>query len=273
MKEERYFYVPEASAMNELPEEEATHALRVLRLKEGDEMMLMDGKGTFFRAAVSMTSGKHCLYQVLETLPQHPAWQGHLHLAIAPTKMMERIEWLAEKATEVGFDELSLLDCRFSERHVVKTPRLEKIVVSAMKQSRKAWKPVVNEMQDFKIFISQHTTGRRYIAHCYEEVPRVNLFESLQTLPQPLPIREGRKYSQDEEKVKKLVEEVSSPLPYREGQGESLLVLVGPEGDFSIDEVRMAVDAGFVSVDLGKSRLRTETAGLAAVMMMQLSQP
>lgn len=269
MKEERYFYVSEASALSELPEEEATHALRVLRLKEGDEMMLMDGKGTFFRAAVSMATGKHCFYQILETLPQQRTWQGHLHLAIAPTKMMERIEWLAEKATEVGFDELSLLDCRFSERHVVKTPRLEKIVVSAMKQSRKAWKPIVNEMQDFKTFIAQHSTGRRYIAHCYEEVERVNLF---QTLPQPLPIREGRKYSQDEEKVKKLVEEVSSPLPYREGQGESLLVLIGPEGDFSIDEVRMAVDAGFVSVDLGPSRLRTETAGLAAVIMMQLSQ-
>ena len=248
MKEERYFYVPGASTLSELPEEEATHALRVLRLKEGDEMMLMDGEGTFFRASVSMTSGKHCFYQILETLPQQRTWQGHLHLAIAPTKMMERIEWLAEKATEVGFDELSLLDCRFSERRVVKTPRLEKIVISAMKQSRKAWKPVVNEMQDFKSFISQHTEGRRFIAHCYEEVPRENLFESLQkTHPQPLPCREG--------------------------QGESpLIVLIGPEGDFSIDEVRMAVDAGFVSVDLGKSRLRTETAGLAAVMMMQLSQ-
>lgn len=236
MKEERYFYVPKASAQSELPEEEATHALRVLRLKEGDEMMLMDGAGTFFRAAVSMTSGKHCFYHILETLPQQRTWQGHLHLAIAPTKMMERIEWLAEKATEVGFDELSLLDCRFSERRVVKTPRLEKIVISAMKQSRKAWKPVVNEMIDFKSFIAQHSTGRRFIAHCYNEVPRVNLFDHLKD------------------------------------KATDTLVLIGPEGDFSIDEVRMAVEAGFVSVDLGKSRLRTETAGLAAVMMMQLSQ-
>ena len=236
MKEERYFYVPKASAQSELPEEEATHALRVLRLKEGDEMMLMDGAGTFFRAAVSMTSGKHCFYHILEALPQLRTWQGHLHLAIAPTKMMERIEWLAEKATEVGFDELSLLDCRFSERRVVKTPRLEKIVISAMKQSRKAWKPVVNEMQDFKSFIAQHSTGRRFIAHCYNEVPRVNLFDHLKD------------------------------------KATDTLVLIGPEGDFSIDEVRMAVEAGFVSVDLGKSRLRTETAGLAAVMMMQLSQ-
>ena len=122
----------------------------------------------------------------------------------------------------------------FSERRVVKEPRLEKIIISAMKQSRKAWKPVLNGMQDFKSFIAQHPTGARYIAHCYDEVPRVNLFEQL--------------------------------------KGQSALVLVGPEGDFSIDEVCMAVEAGFVSVDLGRSRLRTETAGLAAVMMMQLSQ-
>ena len=235
MKEERYFYVPQAAQRSELPEEEAAHAVRVLRLKEGDEMMLMDGEGTFCRAAVSKVSGKHCFYEVKEALPQERPWQGHLHLAIAPTKMMERMEWLVEKATEIGFDELSLLDCRFSERRVVKTQRLEKIAVAAMKQSRKAWKPVINEMQDFKAFIAQHTEGARYIAHCYGEVERVSLFKELE-------------------------------------RGGASLVLVGPEGDFSIDEVRMAVEAGFVSVDLGKSRLRTETAGLAAVMMMQLAR-
>ena len=239
MKEERYFYVPNVAENGNLPEEEATHALRVLRLKEGDEMMLMDGCGTFYQASVTMASGKHCLYHVEQTFPQERPWHGHLHLAIAPTKMMERIEWLVEKATEVGFDELSLLDCRFSERRVVKTQRLERIIVSAMKQSRKAWKPVANEMQDFSAFIRNHPSGARYIAHCYDEVPRVNLFKALQSQPQ---------------------------------EREESLVLIGPEGDFSIDEVRMAVDAGFVSVDLGKSRLRTETAGLAAVMMMQLAQ-
>jgi len=253
--------------MSELPEEEATHALRVLRLKEGDEMMLMDGKGTFFRAAVSMTAGKHCLYQILETLPQQRTWQGHLHLAIAPTKMMERIEWLAEKATEVGLDELSLLDCRFSERHVVKTHRLEKIVVSAMKQSRKAWKPVINEMQDFKTFIAHHTTGRRFIAHCYDEVPRTNLFQELKPTPCP---SQGEGSLDTPTCDNKGLQSNQSPLLLG-GEGDGL-VLIGPEGDFSIDEVRMAVDAGYVSVDLGPSRLRTETAGLAAVMMMQLSQ-
>lgn len=251
MKETRYFYVPQAERLTELPEEEALHALRVLRLKEGDELMLMDGEGSFFRAEVTMTAGKHCMYHIVETLPQERPWKGHIHLAIAPTKMLDRIEWLAEKATEVGIDELSLLDCRFSERRTVKLPRLEKIVVSAVKQSRKAWMPKLNEMEDFRRFISAHQHGRRYIAHCYDEVPRMNLFEELY----------GGLYA----------DFTTNKEQEAQGTSDETLVLVGPEGDFSIDEVRMAVDAGFVSVDLGKSRLRTETAGLAAVMMMQLA--
>lgn len=238
MKETRYFYVPDASQVQELPEEEAAHAVRVLRLKAGDEMMLMDGEGTFYRAAVTEASSHHCRYDILETLPQQPAWRGRLQLAIAPTKLMDRMEWLVEKATEVGFDALWLLDCQFSERRVVKTPRLEKIVVSAVKQSRKAWMPAVHDMQSFRSFIKEHPAGRRYIAHCYEEIPRRNLFAELQ----------------------------------QTAADDEVIVMVGPEGDFSIEEVRMAVEAGFVSVDLGKSRLRTETAGLAAVMMMQLAQ-
>ena len=238
MKEVRYFYVPQAASIGELPEEEAVHALRVLRLKEGDELMLMDGKGTFYKAIVTLASSKRCLYSIQETMPQQRTWNGHIHLAIAPTKMMERIEWMTEKATEIGFDELSLLDCKFSERRVVKTPRLEKIVISAVKQSRKAWTPIVNGMLSFDEFIKSHQTGRRYIAHCYEEVPRTNLFDEL---------RNGN--NQDD-----------------------ALVMIGPEGDFSIDEVRKAVEAGFISVNLGDSRLRTETAGLAAIMMIQLSK-
>jgi 16S rRNA (uracil1498-N3)-methyltransferase len=238
MKETRFFYVPDAENSHELPDEECQHAVRVLRLKEGDTMMLMNGKGTFYEAEVTMASSHHCGYAITKVLPQQPTWSGHLHLAIAPTKMMERMEWLYEKAVEVGVDELSLLDCQFSERRVVKLPRLEKIVVSAVKQSRKAWMPVLNDMQSFKSFVESHTTGRRFIAHCYEEVERVNLFHELTSNCDPQ---------------------------------EDITVLVGPEGDFSIDEVRMAVKAGFVSVDLGKSRLRTETAGLSAVMMMQLT--
>jgi 16S rRNA (uracil1498-N3)-methyltransferase len=152
--------------------------------------------------------------------------------------MNDRIEWMAEKATEVGIDELSFLNCQFSERRNLKTERIKKIVVAAVKQSHKAWMPVVNELEPFRQFISRQSSGHRYIAHCYNEVPRVNLFDELCRLD----------------------------------ASEDALVLVGPEGDFSIDEVRYAVSQGFVSVDLGKSRLRTETAGLSAVMMMQLAK-
>lgn len=238
MKESRYFYVPDAAQQNELPSDEATHATRVLRLKEGDELFLMDGEGSYFKARITVAASHHCYYEILEQLPQQPQWEGHLHLAIAPTKMIERMEWLIEKATEVGVDELSFLNCAFSERKIVKLPRLDKIAVSAVKQSHKAWKPVLNEMETFKAFMEKPRQGRKYIAHCYEEVPRVNLFDEL------------RKPSEEKD----------------------ITVLVGPEGDFSIEEVKQAVANGYQSVDLGKSRLRTETAGLAAVMMMQLAQ-
>ena len=198
----------------------------------------MDGCGTFYRARVSQADRKRCGYQVVEVLPQQRQWEGRVHLAIAPTKMMERTEWMAEKATEVGIDALTFLDCQFSERKVLKLERIQKIVQAAVKQSRKAWFPQLEEMQPFRRFVESHTTGRRYIAHCYDEVPRVSLFDELRR-----------------------------PAPSADA-----LVMIGPEGDFSIDEVRTAVAAGFVSVDLGVSRLRTETAGLAAVMMMQLSR-
>lgn len=238
MKEVRYFYVPDAANRTELPEEEAQHALRVLRLQAGDSIMLIDGQGSFFEARVSLADRHHCCYEIVQSLPQQRPWAGHLHLAVAPTKMLERTEWLYEKATEVGVDELSLLNCQFSERRVVKEQRLAKIVVAAAKQSRKAWMPQVNPIVDFRQFIAAHREGRRYIAHCYDEVPRTELFDELR----------------------------------RPCADADALVLIGPEGDFSIDEVRQAVDAGFVSVSLGSSRLRTETAGLAAVMMMQLSK-
>ena len=149
MKEARYFFVPDAGVVNEMPDEEAMHALRVLRLKSGDEMFLMDGAGTFYRAQVTLAATKRCLYEILETLPQQPVWKGHIHLAVAPTKMMERMEWFVEKATEVGIDEFSFLNCQFSERKVLRTVRLDKIIVSAVKQSRKAWKPVINPMESF----------------------------------------------------------------------------------------------------------------------------
>ena len=143
MKEARYFYVPDAANQNELPVDEAMHALRVLRLKGGDEMFLMDGIGNYYRAQVTIAATHHCYYEILEQLPQEPQWKGRVQLGIAPTKMLDRIEWMMEKATEVGVDEVSFLNCQFSERRLIKTTRLEKIVVSAVKQSHKAWKPVL----------------------------------------------------------------------------------------------------------------------------------
>lgn len=239
MKEVRFFFVPEASSSDELPAEEALHAIRVLRLVEGDNIVLMDGCGMFYEAEVTMVASKRCFYKIVNTLPQTKHWKGNICLAIAPTKMMERMEWMAEKATEIGFDELAFLECKFSERRVVKTPRVEKIVISAVKQSRKAWMPHVDELESFKSFITKSRQGRKFICHCYDEVERVPLFDELRK-----PVSCGN---------------------------EDVTILVGPEGDFSIDEVRMAVDAGYVSVSLGESRLRTETAGLMAVTMAQLS--
>ena len=240
MKEARYFYVPDAANQTELPQDEAVHALRVLRLKEGDEIFLMDGEGAFFRAVVAMTNSKHCFYKILETQPQEKTWRGRIHLAIAPTKNIDRIEWLAEKATEVGFDEISFLDSHFSERRQLREDRIEKIVVAAMKQSRKAWLPKVNAMVPFRKFIEMPRSGRRFIAHCYEEIDRNDLFQLL------------------------------SDSCRATDSADEITILVGPEGDFSMDEVRMALENGYESVSLGASRLRTETAGLVAVMMANL---
>ena len=238
MKEARYFFVPDAAHQTELPVEEAMHATRVLRLKAGDEIFLMDGVGNYYRAQVTIAATHHCYYEILEHLPQEPEWKGHLHLAIAPTKMMDRMEWFVEKATEIGVDEISFLNCKFSERKLLKLPRMEKIVISAVKQSHKAWNPVLHEMVSFKDFIRQPREGGKFIAHCYDQIPRTYLFDELRKSSAP----------------------------------EELTVMIGPEGDFSIDEVKDAVEAGYQSVHLGTSRLRTETAGLSAVMMMRISK-
>ena len=231
MKEARYFYVPNAENQTELPQDEAVHALRVLRLKEGDEIFLQDGEGMFFRAVVSMTSSKHCFYEIVDAMPQPKLWRGRIHLAIAPTKNIDRMEWLAEKATEVGF-----------ERRQLRDDRIGKIVVAAMKQSRKAWLPKVNAMVPFRKFIEQPRAGRKFIAHCYEEIERKDFFNRL------MEIRHAPEADPTEE----------------------ITILVGPEGDFSIDEVRLAQENGYESVSLGESRLRTETAGLIAVVMANL---
>ena len=219
-------YVPDIADRLELSEEEAAHCLRVLRLTVGDELEITDGKGNLYKAAISSVSGKHCYVELREAVEMPKSWQGNLHLAIAPTKNMDRIEWLAEKATEIGLDAITFLNCRFSERKVIKCDRVERIVVSAMKQSLKYRKPLVGEMVDFKKFVSQPREGAKFIAHCGEG-ERLLLKEQLVA-------------------------------------GEDATILIGPEGDFSPDEVQMAIEAGYRPVSLGSSRLRTETAGLAA---------
>ncbi|MBR3717398.1 MAG: 16S rRNA (uracil(1498)-N(3))-methyltransferase [Bacteroidaceae bacterium] len=226
------FYTPDIAHSNELPPEEAAHALRVLRLKVGDELTLTDGMGCFYRAEIAVADNKHCLVNVLETLPQPALWKGHLHLALAPTKNMDRMEWLAEKATEIGFDELTFLNCRYSERRVIKLERIEKIVVSAVKQSLKARMPQLHELTDFDKFIRQPFNGQKCIAHCYPG-------------------------------EKPLLKDILHPE-------EDALVLIGPEGDFSEEEVALAIENGFQPISLGASRLRTETAALVAVHLMNL---
>lgn len=237
MKEARYFYVPNATEDNELPTDEAIHAIRVLRLKIGDDIFLIDGKGTFYEAVVTLANSKHCLYKITQTLVQNKTWKGHIHLAIAPTKDISRIEWLVEKATEIGFDEISFLNCQFSERKNLRIDRIERIVISAMKQSRKAWKPIVNNILSFEDFMQKEVTGQKFICHCYNEIEKTDFFSNINN----------------------------------SGLFEDITVLIGPEGDFSINEVHQALQQQYKSTTLGNSRLRTETAGLAAVLMANLA--
>lgn len=237
MREERFFYArtaSEASATISLPDDEAQHAVRVLRLTEGDEVWAMNGRGAFFRCEIALASRKACELNVLEALPQSKTWHGTLTLAIAPTKNMDRIEWMVEKAVEIGVDRIVPLLCHNSERTVVKTERLERIAVSAMKQSRKPWVTGIEPLTKFEDLV-ETATGKRFIAHCHNDLgERINLCDFT---------NEGK---------------------------EDMTVLVGPEGDFTAEEVTAAVKSGFVPVSLGESRLRTETAGMVAVHLMQL---
>lgn len=220
------FYTPDIAVNPELPEEEAGHCIRVLRLTEGDEVLLTDGKGFFYKAAISRAHAKHCEVSILESWQQPALWNFRLHIAVAPTKNMDRMEWFAEKATEIGLDAITCLNCRFSERKEIKMARLKKILVSAMKQSQKATVPQLEGMTDFRSFISRPFEGRKFIAHC-------------------------------EDGAKTLLKQTYCP-------GENALILIGPEGDFSPEEIELALANGFEPISLGESRLRTETAALAA---------
>lgn len=246
MKEIHLFYAPEASITGLLPAEEASHAVRVLRLAEGDHIFVTDGMGFFHEAEITIASPKQCHISIVNSTPGEQTWLGEIHLAVAPTKNMDRMEWLAEKATEIGINSFTFLNCQNSERRVLKTERITKIVISAMKQSHKAHLPAVNEMTDFKKFLAQAFDGEKFIAHCHnmgENTEAANHLPSLDNL-----------------------------LRQNNDKNRKCLILIGPEGDFSLEEVRMAEAAGFQSISLGRSRLRTETAALAAVHIAHLAK-
>lgn len=220
------FYAPDIDRDKILPEEEAGHAIRVLRFKEGDEITLTDGKGFFYRAMILTAHQKRCELNIVERWKQEHLWPFQLHLAIAPTKHLDRMEWLVEKTTEMGINAITCLSCRYSERREIKTPRLEKVSVSAMKQSQKATLPALVGMTAFNSFVEQPFDGRKFIAHC-------------EAGEKPL-------------------------LKHTYCSGEKALILIGPEGDFSHEEIELATQKGFESISLGKSRLRTETAAIVA---------
>lgn len=226
------FYAPEIGVSNFLSEEESAHAVRVLRLNTGDRVELVDGKGGYYEAEIVVPNSKRCEFKVLSKIDGYNARNYKIHVAIAPTKNMDRIEWFAEKATEIGIDEITPVICRFSERKVIKSERLEKIVVSAMKQSKKASLPIINNQVNFSDFLKRNDLGQKFIAHCYE-------------------------------KDKKDLTEAYLPCV-------DSTILIGPEGDFSEEEIDSAIRAGFVPVSLGESRLRTETAALVSCHTMNL---
>lgn len=195
-------------------------------MQEGEELDIIDGIGNLYHAKITIAHHKKCKIEILRSVHDFNKRPCHLHIAIAPTKNMDRLEWFAEKATEIGIDEITPLICDHSERRTVKNDRLEKILVSAMKQSKKAYLPILNEQCTFAEFIKQKRDGELFIGHCYEH-------------------------------DKKELCKTYSP-------GHNATILIGPEGDFSEEEVSTAIANNYIPISLGDSRLRTETAGVVA---------
>ena len=228
------FYIPDVKGNQiSLTPDESKHALKVLRLSAGDQIQVVDGKGGFYQAQIMDAHPKNCTLEILETKKDFGKKNFHLHIAIAPTKNIDRFEWFLEKCTEIGIDEITPLLSEHSERKVIKPERLEKILVSAIKQSLKAYLPKLNELKHFGDFIKIEFSGKKFIAHC----------------------NEGKKVH-----LKNLIH-----------QGEDVLILIGPEGDFSPEEVEEAKACGFKEISLGDARLRTETAGIVACHIVNLS--
>ena len=217
-----------------LSEEESRHAVKVLRLVEGDTLHITDGKGNLYRCEVASAHQKHCLVRVVEHFAEFEKLPYRLTMAVAPTKNIDRYEWFLEKATEIGVAEFVPLVGEHSERKVVKLEREEKVITSAVKQSLKAYHPVLAELTPFDKLVKSEFAGRKFIAHCNDAV------------------RE-KKY-------------LASTLK----KGEDALILIGPEGDFSPAEVALAVANGFEEITLGTQRFRTETAAVVAVNMVSI---
>ncbi|SIS50608.1 16S rRNA (uracil1498-N3)-methyltransferase [Zobellia uliginosa] len=206
-------------------QEESRHIVKVLRKKEGDTLHITNGKGFIFESEILLADTKRCKAHVISTTKKHP--QRHwLHMVVAPTKNNDRFEWFLEKATEIGVNEITPIFCDRSERKVIKKERLEKVVQSAMKQSLRSYLPKLNDAIAYKDYIAQPQNGLLFIAHCEEE-----------------------------EKV---------DLKRRVAADTDVTILIGPEGDFSPDEIQLARKSGFLPVSLGEYRLRTETAAIVA---------
>ncbi|MBC6110639.1 16S rRNA (uracil(1498)-N(3))-methyltransferase [Pedobacter fastidiosus] len=222
------FYTPDITQNTyTLNEEESKHCVRVLRLPIGTLVNLVDGKGGFYTAEITSDNPKKVILSILKVEAEFNKRNHYLHIAVAPTKNIDRLEWFLEKATELGIDEITPIITDRSERRVVKEDRLIKVITSAVKQSIKAYHPKLNDAISFDAFLKQPFDGDKLIAHCIDN--------------------EGKKYISD----------LIKP------HGRSL-VLIGPEGDFTLNEVNEALNKGFKALTLGNNRLRTETAALSA---------
>ncbi|MDH5367433.1 MAG: 16S rRNA (uracil(1498)-N(3))-methyltransferase [Cyclobacteriaceae bacterium] len=229
------FYQPDIdNGVHFLDNEESRHAVKVLRYKNGDKLNIVNGKGTFFNGEITDANSKKCHFKIIDQKAS-PKQNYNIHIAIAPTKNIERIEWFVEKAIEIGIHEISLIICDNSERKVVKTERLMRKAVSAMKQSIKAHLPTINTPIHFNKFIQTNIIGEKYIANVDFDNP-TSLYSSA-------------------------------------SKNSNYCILIGPEGDFSEKELEMALNHDFKKVSLGNSRLRTETAGISACHILNLINP
>ena len=215
-----------------LSEEESRHAVKVLRLEEGDTLHITDGRGNLYRCEVASAHQKHCLVRVVEHFAEFEKIPYNLTMAVAPTKNIDRYEWFLEKATEIGVAEFVPLVSEHSERKVIKHEREEKVIASAVKQSLKAYHPVLAELTLFEEVVCKSFAGRKFIAHCGDAIKE-------------------KKY-------------LASTLR----KGEDALILIGPEGDFSPEEINFALQNGFKAISLGRERLRTETAAVVATTVV-----